>query len=92
MGMGMETTWIIWNIIVTLVVTPLIWNIRQNQEELKKLAKEAIAAFQASLAPSEREKVGIKDMGKVMGELKKLHADEIDFAKAGPLIKELLNK
>jgi hypothetical protein len=26
-----------------------------------------------------------------MGELKKLHADEIDFAKAGPLIKELLN-
>ena len=30
-------------------------------------------------------------MGKVMGELKKIHADEIDFAKAGPLIKELLN-
>ena len=36
MGMGMETTWIIWNIIVTLVVAPLIWNIRQNQEELKR--------------------------------------------------------
>ncbi len=33
----------------------------------------------------------LKDMGKVMGELKKLHSDEIDFAKAGPLIKELLN-
>ena len=33
----------------------------------------------------------VKDMGKVMGELKKLHSDEIDFAKAGPLIKELLN-
>ena len=30
-------------------------------------------------------------MGKVMGELKKYYADEIDFAKAGPLIKELLN-
>ena len=30
-------------------------------------------------------------MGKVMGELKKLHSDEIDFSKAGPLIKELLN-
>jgi hypothetical protein len=26
-----------------------------------------------------------------MGELKKIHADDIDFAKAGPLIKELLN-
>ena len=34
----------------------------------------------------------IKDMGKVMGELKKNHSDEIDFAKAGSLIKELLNK
>tara|TARA_Y100001936_G_C15991841_1_gene622800 strand:+ start:122 stop:583 length:462 start_codon:yes stop_codon:yes gene_type:complete len=32
----------------------------------------------------------IKDMGKVMGELKKLHSDEVDFAKAGSLIKELL--
>ena len=33
----------------------------------------------------------VKDMGKVMGELKKNHADEIDFSKAGPLIKDLLN-
>ena len=32
----MQTSWIIWNIIVTLVVAPLIWNIRQNQEELKR--------------------------------------------------------
>ena len=30
-------------------------------------------------------------MGKVMGALKKDYADDIDFAKAGPLIKELLN-
>ena len=34
--MEMETSWIIWNIIVTLVVAPLIWNIRQNMEELKR--------------------------------------------------------
>jgi uncharacterized protein YqeY len=34
----------------------------------------------------------IKDMGKVMGELKKTHADEVDFAKAGSMIKDLLNK
>ena len=34
----------------------------------------------------------LKDMGKVMGELKKTHADEIDFSKAGSMIKELLNK
>ena len=31
-------------------------------------------------------------MGKVMGELKKKHSDEIDFAKAGILLKQLLNK
>ena len=34
----------------------------------------------------------IKDMGKVMGELKKNNADSIDFSKAGAIIKELLNQ
>ena len=29
-------------------------------------------------------------MGKVMGELKKKYGDEIDFAKAGGLLKQLL--
>ena len=41
------------------------------------------------------QKVGansIKDMGKVMGELKKQYSDNLDFAKAGALLKELLNK
>ena len=33
-----------------------------------------------------------KDMGKIMSELKKTHTDEIDFSKAGPMIKDLLNK
>jgi len=54
-----------------------------SDEETKKLCEEMISKLGAS---------SIKDMGKVMGELKKIHADEIDFAKAGPLIKELLNK
>ena len=53
-----------------------------NEEETKKICGEIISKLGAS---------SIKDMGKVMGELKKIHADEIDFAKAGPLIKELLN-
>ena len=53
-----------------------------NEEETKKLCGEIISKLGAS---------SIKDMGKVMGELKKTHADQIDFAKAGPLIKELLN-
>jgi len=53
-----------------------------GEEETKKICAEVISKLGAS---------SVKDMGKVMGELKKLHADEIDFAKAGPVIKELLN-
>ena len=53
-----------------------------SEEETKKICIDIISKLEAS---------SIKDMGKVMGELKKLYADEIDFAKAGPLIKELLN-
>ena len=54
-----------------------------SDEDTKKLCSEIINSTGAS---------SIKDMGKVMGELKKTHADEIDFSKAGSLIKELLNK
>ena len=53
-----------------------------GEEETKKICTELISKLGAS---------SVKDMGKIMGELKKLHSDEIDFAKAGPLIKELLN-
>ena len=53
-----------------------------SEEETKKICEEMISKLGAS---------SIKDMGKVIGELKKLHADEIDFAQAGPLIKKLLN-
>ena len=54
-----------------------------GEEETKKICSDTISKVGAS---------SVKDMGKVMGELKKQYADEIDFAKAGPLIKELLNK
>ena len=53
-----------------------------GEEETKKICADIISKLGAG---------SIKDIGKVMGELKKLHNDEIDFAKAGPLIKELLN-
>ena len=53
-----------------------------NEEETKKICEKIISKLGAN---------SIKDMGKVMGELKKQHADEIDFSKAGPLIKVLLN-
>ena len=54
-----------------------------GEEETKKICSDIITKLGAS---------SIKDMGKVMGELKKTHSDEIDFAKAGPMIKDLLNK
>ena len=54
-----------------------------NDEDTKKICEEIISKLGAN---------SIKDMGRVMGELKKKHADEIDFSKAGALLKQLLNK
>ncbi len=54
-----------------------------SEEETKKICIEVINSTGAS---------SIKDMGKVMGELKKNNSDSIDFSKAGAVIKELLNQ
>ena len=53
-----------------------------SEADTKKMCEEIIKSSGAS---------SIKDMGKVMGELKKNHADTIDFSKAGQIIKNLLN-
>ena len=54
-----------------------------SDEETKKICSDIVSSLGAS---------SIKDMGKVMGELKKNYADTVDFAKAGIILKELLNK
>ena len=54
-----------------------------SEEETKKICTQTASKLGAS---------SIKDMGKVMEELKKQYADNLDFAKAGSLLKELLNK
>ena len=54
-----------------------------SDEDIKKICSEIISSSGSS---------SLKDMGKVMGELKKNHADTIDFSKAGKILKELLNK
>ena len=54
-----------------------------SEEETKKICLETISKVGAQ---------SIKDMGKVMGELKKNYSDNIDFSKAGSILKELLNK
>ena len=54
-----------------------------SEEETKKICSEVILKVGAQ---------SIKDMGKVMGELKKNYSDSIDFSKAGSILKEMLNK
>ena len=51
-----------------------------SDEETKKICTQTVSKLGAS---------SIKDMGKVMGELKKQYEDSLDFAKAGSLLKEL---
>ena len=54
-----------------------------SEEETKSLCQEVVGKLNAQ---------SIKDMGKVMGELKKNYSDSLDFSKAGSILKEILNK
>ena len=54
-----------------------------SEEETKKICSEVAQKLGAS---------SIKDMGKVMAELKKNYSDTLDFSKAGSLLKEILGK
>jgi len=54
-----------------------------SEDDTKKLCEEVINKINAS---------SLKDMGKVMSELKKNHSDSVDFSLAGKIIKEILNK
>jgi len=54
-----------------------------SEDETRKLCSEIIDKTGAS---------SIKDMGKVMGELKKNHSEAVDFSKAGSILKEIFNK
>ena len=71
---------------------PLCLQQQEHQEYLpKQLSEDETKKICSEIA----EKLGassIKDMGKVMGELKKKHSDSIDFSKAGSILKEILNK
>jgi len=53
-----------------------------NEEETKKICKETIKSVGAS---------SMKDMGKIMGLLKKEYSDSIDFSKVNIIVKELLS-
>ena len=53
-----------------------------NEDETKKICAVAISKVGAN---------SMKDMGKVMTELKAKHADTLDFSQVSKIIKELLN-
>ena len=54
-----------------------------SEEETKNICLEIVKKLNVQ---------SIKDMGKVMGELKKNYSDNLDFSKAGTILKEVLNK
>ena len=54
-----------------------------SEEETNTVCKETIKKIGAN---------SIKDIGKIMGELKKNYSDNLDFSKAGSILKTLLNK
>ena len=54
-----------------------------SEEETKKICKEIIESLGAS---------SIKDMGKIMGQLKQKYSDSIDFSKVNLIVKDLLNQ
>ena len=53
-----------------------------GEEETKKICEETIKSLGAS---------SVKDMGKIMGSLKKNYPDSIDFSKINLIFKNLLN-
>ena len=56
---------------------------QRNEEDTKKICKETIESLGAS---------SMKDMGKIMGSLKKKYSDTIDFSKVNTIVTSLLNQ
>ena len=54
-----------------------------NEDETKKICKEVIESLGAS---------SIKDMGKIMGQIKQKYPDSIDFSKVNTIVKGLLSQ
>ena len=54
-----------------------------SEEETKKICRETVESLEVS---------SVKDMGKIMGLLKKKYSDSIDFSKANVIVKGLLSQ
>ena len=54
-----------------------------SEEETKKICRETVESLEVS---------SVKDMGKIMGLLKKKYSDSIDFSKVNVIVKGLLSQ
>ena len=71
------TPYLVWNVIITLVVAPLLYNIRQNTSELKRL-DILLNKTREDIAKNYVTKIEVKDeMEQVMDRLEKL-GEKID--------------
>ena len=78
-------------------------NNRMEQAESEKKEVEVLSSYLPQQLSEEETKIicekvikilgatSLKDMGKVMGDLKKNYSDNLDFSKAGSIIKSILN-
>ena len=79
-------------------------NNRNDLLEVEQKEHEIISSFLPNQLSDEETKnicievakklnaISLKDMGKVMGALKKEYSENLDFSKAGSYLKEILNK
>ena len=72
--------WAKFNNIFTSIINQFLPK-QLGEEETKKICLEIIKKVGAN---------SLKDMGKIMGELKKEHSDVLDFSKVSKIIKENL--
>ena len=64
-----------------LATTPVSTVMKSKMILYKKICKEVIESVKAQ---------GPKDIGKVMGTIKKKYSEVLDFSKVGSLVKEML--
>ncbi len=57
---------------------------------IESFLPQPLSDAETAAAIAETGAAGIKDMGKVMAELKSRHAGQLDFAKVGPQVKQAL--
>ena len=78
---SIQTIWVCYSSLLVFYLLSTFLPKQLSEEETKKLCEDVIKKVGAN---------SIKDMGKVMGELKKTHGDVLDFSKVGSIIKTVL--